>query len=217
MHAGTAVLLKPDERQVSFKRYQAELGILDDQIMRIVDEIHAEGRWSHALVIISSDHGEGFGEHGVYFHGITGFEEIVHVPCLMVGGAVPVGRYHGMVSHRDIPPTILGAFGLIAGDPSLETLGRSMLRLRGNLGRPIRRFAVTHSARYAAGEETQQPMALISEGTYRLTLSFENNLSEIYDLASDPHELRDLSAEDSDVADELRRHLEMYRDIEGYP
>jgi choline-sulfatase len=217
LYSGTSPLLKPDDRKVEQTRYLEELHLIDAEVGRIFDALRADGRADRALILVTSDHGEGFGEHGIWFHGVSGFEEIVHVPGILAGPGVPAGRYHGLTSHRDIPPTILGAFGLLSGEPDGEHFGRSWLRLRVSLGQPLHRFVVTHTAGYAAGEEGQQPMALIAEGSHRLTVAFEDGLVAMYDLSLDPGERNESSADEPQTAAELRAHLELYRDIEGFP
>ena len=89
--------------------YDSSIAYLDRQIGLLIDELERRQLLDNTLVIITSDHGEQLGEHGVISHGASVHREEVHVPLLilpprrMVGGQV-VGH---PVSLRDIPATIV--------------------------------------------------------------------------------------------------------------
>ena len=70
------------------------------------------------LVIITSDHGEQFGEHGVFNHGFSLYAQEVHVPLLIISPAAPPGcTVSEPVSLRDLPATVVDLLGLGAGSP----------------------------------------------------------------------------------------------------
>jgi arylsulfatase A-like enzyme len=80
-------------------------------ILRVLDKMDMAGR---TLVVVTSDHGEGFLEHGKLLHGNTLYDELIHVPLIfrMPGRLSANRRIDGNVSHVDIMPTILGLLGL---------------------------------------------------------------------------------------------------------
>ena len=74
--------------------------------------------WKNTLVIITSDHGEEFGEHGVFDHGYSLYLDEVHVPLVILAATAPAGRVVAEpVSLRDLPATVVDLLGLAADSP----------------------------------------------------------------------------------------------------
>jgi arylsulfatase A-like enzyme len=201
-----------------FADYLAELAYVDAQVKRLLDAVDAGPARDRTAILLSADHGEAFGLHGLRFHGVGGYETVTHVPGVLVAPGVPPMRYDGVASHRDVPATVLGAFGLSAREPQAETFGRSWFRVRGGDGAPLHRFVVTRSnGRTSSSAETALPMASLVEGNMKLIETFEDQLVELYDVVGDPRELEDLApTREADVA-RLRAELALYRDIDGPP
>lgn len=92
-------------------RYDGEIFEAD----RGIGEIVAEVRRTRPMttIVVTSDHGEEFGEHGGRYHGTTVFEEQVRVPLVVVApGKIAPGRIPGPVQTIDILPTVLSALGI---------------------------------------------------------------------------------------------------------
>ncbi len=93
--------------------YRGEIRYIDDQLRRLFDAFSALGLLEHAVIVVCSDHGEEFGEHGGRFHGGTLFDEVVRVPLLLHGPTVgPPGRVSGRVRLLDVAPTLLALAGV---------------------------------------------------------------------------------------------------------
>lgn len=106
--------------------YLERVMFLDDQLRRLQERLDASGR--PYVLLLTSDHGEHFGEHGAVLHGTTLWEEAVRVPMILAGAGVPAGvRAEGVPSLADVTPTLL-AFGGIA--PPEDMPGR-ILQLHG--------------------------------------------------------------------------------------
>jgi hypothetical protein len=200
-----------------YEDYLAELRYIDAQLGRLFDELVARGRLEHTAVIVTADHGEGFGDHGVKYHGISEYEAQIHVPGIFVAPGIAPGTYDGLVSHRDVPATVLGAFGRVTRDPTIELFGRSWLRLRGAPTAKLHRFVVSRSSRSSDVRGFIIPMAAIVEGRYKLIKTFEDGLRELYDELLDPDELSNLEPERRAVTGKLDAELELFRDLDGYP
>ena len=119
---------EPDDPQERDRAaYDSEIRYTDAQL----EQAFARHGWAHnALVVVTADHGEEFGDHGSVGHGRTLFTESIRVPLLM---RFPDGRYAGRrvreaVSHLDLLPTLRELTGIQA-DPRNE--GRSLLALLG--------------------------------------------------------------------------------------
>jgi arylsulfatase A-like enzyme len=98
-------------------QYDGEIRYVDDRLGEIFAELKAEGRYDNALIVVTADHGELFGEHGAFGHGGKPWHQLVHVPLVI---KYPHGARRGVVdtpvSLIDIAPTILATLGL----PPLE-------------------------------------------------------------------------------------------------
>ena len=107
--------------------YDSCLGYLDEQLGELFDELKRRGVLDRTLVIVTSDHGEGLGEHNLFFHGETLYRTEIRVPLLIVlpghNRSVIVSE---TVSLRDLPATIVDLTGQGTGAPFP---GRSLARL----------------------------------------------------------------------------------------
>jgi len=203
--------------------YDGEVAETDAAVGRLVDELHDAGLLERTLIVVTSDHGEEFAEHGGRYHGAHLHQEILHVPLLLYAPALlPTGvRRSGPMSLVDLAPTILALTGIPV--PGFMT-GRSFAEpLReGRDGEPVASLPIYSEAvapkseTYGEDEEdwlspalavTRWPLRMIRERTptgarYRL-----------YDLDADPLERTDLIEHGSALpagADELQRGLDVY-------
>jgi Sulfatase len=207
----------PPDMPAGFDEYLANLNHIDTQLYRLLQQLRRDGIYDRTLLIVTADHGEGFGQHQVPLHGVSAFEMLTHVRGLVVGPGIPARQYVGLVSHRDIPATVMGGFGLVEDHPDVERFGRSWLRLRQAPHAPLHRFVVTRSARAASGNAYSTPILAIVEGPYKLVESFEDRMMELYDPIDDPKEVHDLLTDRPAVSGRLDDHLQMFRDVDGYP
>ena len=93
--------------------YDGAIAYLDSELSALFTQLEQRNILAQTLVIVTSDHGEEFGEHGVFFHGHTLYRQALHVPLMMVGPGVVEGRrVTQTVSLRDIPATIASLLNL---------------------------------------------------------------------------------------------------------
>jgi arylsulfatase A-like enzyme len=124
------------DRDFIVAAYDEEVAYLDSQLDRLFDELEAAGLWERASVVLTSDHGEEFFEHGGFEHGHAMYDEVVRVPLIIWSGAS--GRAAEPASLIDLAPTLLDLGGLGVG-PDLA--GKSLvpfLRAGGGRERPER-------------------------------------------------------------------------------
>ena len=107
--------------------YRGELAWTDAALGRILDRLEADGRLANTLVIVTSDHGEEFFEHGDRGHRNTLYDEVLRVPLLIVPPGSAAGTAPRLcetqVTLSDLLPTALDYAGLDAGD---DVFGRSL-------------------------------------------------------------------------------------------
>jgi arylsulfatase A-like enzyme len=107
-----------DSDQKDQTPYEAAIGIADAETKRLLDGIAARGRTESSIVVITSDHGEGLGEHGEDSHSFFAYDSTVRVPLMVFAGrAVKTGSTKGVevggpTSLLDIAPTLLEAAAL---------------------------------------------------------------------------------------------------------
>jgi arylsulfatase A-like enzyme len=108
-------------------RYRGEIAFLDAEIGRLLKRLAAMGFLEHAIVAVVGDHGEGLGEHGVYFEHAGMFEPILRVPLIFSGAGLPEGmRVDARVSTVSVLPTLLGLAGVKDSPPGY---GRNLMHL----------------------------------------------------------------------------------------
>jgi arylsulfatase A-like enzyme len=196
-------------------RYDAEINYFDTEVGKLMRELKRRGTYDRSLIIYTSDHGEGFWDHGLVGHGNSLYQELLRVPLIMrfpVMVKFPkfqVGRkvLTQPVRQIDIVPTTLDLLG-IKGEGLI--FGTSLLPLI--LGKKER----LEELDYILSEEIlRQPEAhdirslRWSGWKYILTLDFEKGeyRRELYDLSQDPAETVDLFEQESSLAMELHRRL----------
>jgi arylsulfatase A-like enzyme len=104
--------------------YDGEIRYTDDEIGRVLDHLKTRGLDRGTLVVVTSDHGEEFLEHGGFEHQKTLYEEVIRIPLLVSGPGVAPRREPLPVSLLDVMPTIL-AWARV--DPLAPLQGKSLL------------------------------------------------------------------------------------------
>jgi arylsulfatase A-like enzyme len=182
--------------------YDDCIGSLDQELGRLFDELGRRGVLERTLVIVTADHGEQFGEHGGFRHGVSLYGSEVHVPLLVIApSGVPVGQtVTAPVSLRNLPATILDLVGWRGKSPfpgksiasTWNTEGakenRPACPLLSELGPPIE--PTREKPRMLLGGESLT--SIVDEGM--LYIRHEHGAEELYDLKEDPTETHDLSA-----------------------
>ena len=189
--------------------YDRELMVLDAELTRLFAFLEESGRAENTYVIVTSDHGEHFGEHDLIDHMVFLYNELVDVPLIVKGPGVTPGRSERPVQSVDIFPTVLSMFGL---DQLSSEQGRSVLGDR-------RRAMV--SEWYSASDRMLREKRFQGRFDHDLTTirldhlrlhQFADGQAELYDLESDPRELRDLAAELPGEVGQLQEELERWRE-----
>jgi arylsulfatase A-like enzyme len=197
--------------------YLSQIAYIDKEVGRLLDGITETGRPDKTVIILSADHGEGFGLHAMYEHGESAFEQVVHVPGTLVAPGVAPGRYDHVASHRDIAATILGAFGLVASNPHIEDFGRSWMRSRTAPSAILHDFVITYSAAEHVQTWSVAPMMVRTDDHAKYAVGYRDGLQRLYHLESRDGEWLDVAPWFPAEVAKDRDELEMYRDIDVSP
>jgi choline-sulfatase len=168
-------------------RYDQEIRFTDLHIGRLFDDLKARGLWDKTVIVITGDHGEGFGEHGVFQHGYDLYRAQTNVPLIIRVPGLPPRVSTTTVGHVDILPTLANLVGAAAGS---DMMGRSLLAtLAGAADDPTR--LVPQQVSYENNTEKRGGATATCHVLYNVS---PHTSWEIYDLSRDPSELHDLSA-----------------------
>jgi len=162
--------------------YDAEIRFTDDQISLLFLELHRLGLYDSSWIIVTADHGELFGEHERYGHGITLDQEVVRVPLIVkppLGVATP-GRRKEWVQLTDVMALVLDALGL-------PTPPSSQGSVPGKRSDPI-----LAEVRLLPAESDEAGYRAIIEDGWKLIASSRGE-NALFDLEQDPRESHDLS------------------------
>ena len=182
--------------------YGGDVRQADRNFGHLVQLLGRRPRWKDTVVLFVSDHGEEFLEHGGWFHGQSVYQELLHVPFLLrLPGRTDAGlRIDAEVGLVDVLPTLAD----IVGGPRMpDWQGRSLLPLlRGETLDPQPVYSmriITEDNQKALGDRGETETALI-DGNWKLIVHHDVNRMSLFDLATDPGERHDLSAEQPERA-----------------
>lgn len=198
--------------------YDGSIRAMDVEIGRLLERLRELGLEDDTLVVFTSDHGEEFLEHGRTFHGQTAYGELTRVPLVLRWPAgVPAGtRVAAPVESVDIMPTILD-LARVAAPRAVQ--GRSLVPLvRGEAARAKPAFSEKAKTKenFAPPPHDTESYAVV-DGGLKLVHHVDRGAAggpefELFDAASDPHDLKDLAAERPEEVARLKALLDAWRE-----
>ena len=190
-----------EERRHFMSQYDGGIRYIDSELKRLMERLEELGLFENSMIVICGDHGEAFGEHGLVQHGVSVYQDQVHIPLIIkFPGQHAPRTVIDPVSEVDLLPTILSALGLevphgLVGvdlrhnaDEAPRTIFSESFYLRG-FGT---RFDRTERA------AVRWPMKLVVSTAGK---------RELYNLASDPDETHNLFRENDPRAQDLLARL----------
>jgi arylsulfatase A-like enzyme len=181
----------PAEIEHWTRLYDGNLAYADQEIGALRRKLEETGLLEKTVLIIAADHGEGFWEHGHIGHEVLVYEEQSRVPLIIrfPRGTGPSGvRVQEFVSLSDLAPTIADAFGAWRR-PAARPAFRTESLLPVVMGAPGRRAVVTRDG-------AAEPRYAIRDGMAKAIFNTAAGTTELYDLAADPGEQKDLAAQE---------------------
>ena len=196
----------PDEGKPTIDLYDGEIRYVDHLVGEVVSTLEELGIADRTVVIVTSDHGEQLGQHGLYDHrGLH--ESVIYIPLIIWGpGTIEGGKVvEGYVQQADIAPTILSLLGV----PESKWP----------------KFDGTDLMRFVNGEEPPREEIFVEDHEYRAVIRgrwkyirnyFERG-EELYNLDDDPMEVVNLAADKRELTEELRERLNRWvsENLEG--
>jgi arylsulfatase A-like enzyme len=178
-------------------RYRASLRYADLALRRFYEGLERLGVLDDTLFVVAPDHGEAFGDRhpGNLLHAGFAYEDDKHVFLILHGPQVlgPARRIDRLGSHTDLLPTLLHLLGL---ERELDIEGQDLL------ASGYRRPRIFYYSRRQFA---------VRDGDLKLVVHRKRRRTELYDLARDPTEQRDLAAERPEVVAALREQIDRWR------
>lgn len=196
--------------RLAIDAYDDCLRFVDDQTNALIEQLDARGLRDSTWVIITSDHGEQFGEHGLFVHGNSLYRPLVHVPLVVIpprGHDEAVGRVSVPVSTRELARTIADLTGPASPSPFP---GPSLTRFwsAGAAGPPLTAGPVL----FEVDREGKEASGVLHQGTTLIRKHF-NGTEELYSLEADPTEEHNLLRQGEDGAQVASRLRDRLRDL----
>jgi len=171
--------------------YYGMISCMDKYIGQIIDRLDELGLAEDTLVVFTSDHGHYFGQHGLIAKGAFHYDDGIRVPMIArLPGKIPAGHIsHNLQSLVDYAPTFLSYCGI---DIPEEMTGVDQ--------RAVWNGDESSAREHVIVENRHQPTTLhlktYIDDRYKLTLYFNRDYGEIYDLRDDPGEVANLYADE---------------------
>jgi len=199
---------EPYKSAYANRPYDGEVAFTDSLIGEFRRALEDRGLLGSTMVVLTSDHGEGLGDHGESSHGFFLYDTTVHVGLIVrLPGGEPAGRtVDAAVSHVDLMPTILDAVNL---DPPAPVHGKSLIPLIDGEDRDSSRGVYSESL-YPLLHYGWAPLRAFRTDDRKLISAPR---PEVFDVRADPREEQDLSHAQPAVLAELEAGLDGLRSV----
>lgn len=180
--------------------YFGMVAAVDAQIGRIMQKLDEDGRLNNTIVVFVSDHGEWLGDHGLILKGPMLYDGLLRVPCIIAGPGIPAGRcIEDPVSLVDLRSTLMDLCEL-DGEPDDGASWRGLFD-----GTDRREYALAEYEVDASRSGADLDLRTVRTGQHRMSVDLLSGTGELYDLATDPGEMRNIF--DDPAAAALRDRL----------
>ena len=199
--------------------YDAGIRQIDTELGRFFEFLRADGLLDVARIIITSDHGEEFSDHGSFYHFATPYQEVLHVPLILRGQGIATGRrIDAPVSVVDIAPTILAWAG-VSAPSEMDGVDLTPLLDQAHTEGDAEALEEHLNSRFQHGEATgnsqwesklpgQVPLfTSIRKGPFKLVHQSLDDEIALYDLSTDPKEKTDIALQNPEITQTLRAAL----------
>ena len=213
--SGTEVYDGMDERDLEhvLALYDGEIAWVDHHVGQLIASLKERGLYENTVIVVTSDHGDEFLEHGELGHQHSLYQELLRVPFILRVPNLEGGRrIDRLVQSIDIMPTLLD---LLGASPSRKAQGRSHYSLlRGGESDTLPVFAATTKGRKDKESQERTQSWCVFSGRFKYIVYEDDRYpAELYDLEADPGELTNLaheavSAEMAAILDAWRRRTE---------
>ena len=163
-----------DDLQYMTGLYDAEIRFVDLVLENLINDLQERNGLSDTVVIVTSDHGDEFMDHGGFGHGMSLEMEMLHIPMIMFGPGVATRREADLVRQLDLAPTITD----LAGLPTQPHFAGTSL-LPAVIEQPARKPEIANSFAWVGAHRS------LTTPEWHLTLDLQDGAVQLYDLHKD--------------------------------
>jgi arylsulfatase A-like enzyme len=190
------------------QKYDYEIKFTDRHLGRLLSALDKSTLRKNTAVVLFADHGEAFGRHRLkgkrmYFHGQTLYNELLHVPLLFRVPNLEPRVISDRVMLLDLAPTLLD----MGRKPIPESFQGSSL-VPYFFGRKLPKRVIR--AELPPYKAWPHEMVMMIKDDWKLIYRISDNVFELYDLANDPHEMRNVAAEHPQKLKALKAEIRNY-------
>ncbi len=192
-------------------RYLENVAFADYLVGQLVGHLRATRRYRNSLIIVTSDHGEAFFEHGQFMHSRELYPEFIQIPLVVKWPATAAGHrpsIEAAVSLTDLLPTLVDGLGLSGADRGFQ--GRSLVPATFD-GALLERAIYATTRGLGDVTKTAKPRWMLEQGNWRVIHDPIADRTELFDRRRDPLDLEDVSAVNPTLARQLLGRLLMQR------
>ena len=197
-----------DERDHLISQYDGGISYIDFRIGELIARLKETGKYENSLIIITSDHGEAFGERGLLGHGVSVYQDQIYVPLLIKYPGQSTGKeVDTFVSSVDLMPTILDLLGL---EIPKDVQGISIIKPKVSQSRFVMSESFPYDKWLDWHERFDRIERAIFSGSFKL-ISSTAGKREFYNLSDDSYEkinLYDDNALSKSLEEQLNRWLD---------
>jgi arylsulfatase A-like enzyme len=204
--------VSPDEFRAMRALYAAELFYVDERLGELTTILERRGLLDNTIFVITSDHGEHFGEHGFMDHKMTVYEEVIRVPLVIrYPPELPRGRrVPALVQNVDVAPSLLAWAGIEGGPAEVRLAVDDEGGVRVNRTHAFVEFArpgifldiMKESFPDTDSSRFDRALKAVRTDRHKLIWASDGR-HELYDLREDPREARNVYPEDRELFDRL--------------
>ncbi len=193
--------VKVKETAEDVNAYDGEIRYVDQEVGRLFAKLAEVGVWDNTIVVLTGDHGEGLGQHGLPGHGDIWAEQL-HVPLIIRVPGRKAARVEAQLSSVDILPTVLAVAPELPGSAfTAQTSGVNVLADGFDPVRPI-------YSQYPGTRTKDFSEAIFHNGWRYIKRDAKDENDQLFHVAEDPHELNDVADKYPEKVAELRAMLE---------
>jgi arylsulfatase A-like enzyme len=182
--------------------YDEEISYVDSRFQKLIAKLDALNILDETVVVFLSDHGEGFLEHGEFFHSYSVNSELINIPLIIrCPGLLDPGVEEQYVQHIDLFPTIAHMLDIDTGNLPLE--GNDILTTSD--------MSTKVFSEHLREGRTIRQRCVVSEG-WKLIYHIDIDDYYLFNIRTDPFEYNDLANAEADIAGELKECLTEWND-----
>jgi arylsulfatase A-like enzyme len=200
------VELTDRELEILCALYRAELAYLDGRIGELREQMEAAGEFENTIFVVTSDHGENIGDHGMMDHQYCLYDTLLHVPLVVHGDGFEDGWVDDLVQLPDLAPTLLDAASIDANEMREGLQGQSF---HPESETESRKYTIAeYMAPQPSMEALRKQIGTLSDNVVRLDRSLRairtdeeklirgsDGTHELYEVRNDPMELTNIAAD----------------------